>query len=134
MRIAIYERFSSTMQSEALIEDQTRLCLEQAERLGGSVVGTFSDMALSGASMHRPGLESLMTRAKLGAFDVVLSEALDRLSRDQADVATLYKRLNFYGVRIVTLSEGEINELHFGLKGTMNLLFLKDLGNKPVVA
>jgi site-specific DNA recombinase len=27
-----------------------------------------------------------------------------------------------------TLSEGEINELHVGLKGTMNALFLKDLG------
>ncbi|MGQ3488081.1 recombinase family protein [Roseovarius pacificus] len=130
MRIAIYARFSSTMQSEASIEDQTRLCLEQAERLGGSVVGTFSDMALSGASMHRPGLESLMAQAERGAFDVVLSEALDRLSRDQADVATLYKRLSFYGVRVVTLSEGEINELHVGLKGTMNQLFLKDLANK----
>ncbi|WP_262975150.1 recombinase family protein [Roseovarius litoreus] len=118
------------MQSEASIEDQTRLCLEQAEHLGGSVVGTFSDMALSGASMHRPGLERLLTQAKSGAFDVVLSEALDRLSRDQADVATLYKHLSFYSVRIVTLSEGEINELHVGLKGTMNQLFLKDLANK----
>ena len=130
MRIAIYARFSSTMQSEASIEDQTRLCLEQVERLGGSVAGTFSDMALSGASMHRPGLESLMKQAERGAFDMVLTEGLDRLSRDQADVATLFKRLSFYGVRIVTLSEGEINELHVGLKGTMNQLFLKDLANK----
>ena len=31
---------------------------------------------------------------------------------------------------IVTLSEGEINELHVGLKGTMNALFLKDLAAK----
>jgi len=29
-----------------------------------------------------------------------------------------------------TLSEGEINELHVGLKGTMNALFLKDLADK----
>ena len=28
------------------------------------------------------------------------------------------------------LSEGEINELHVGLKGTMNALFLKDLAQK----
>jgi hypothetical protein len=27
----------------------------------------------------------------------------------------------------MTLAEGEINELHIGLKGTMNALFLKDL-------
>jgi site-specific DNA recombinase len=33
-------------------------------------------------------------------------------------------------VRLVTLSEGEIGELHVGLKGTMNALFLKDLAHK----
>src|SRR5665811_1301748 len=33
-------------------------------------------------------------------------------------------------VTLVTLSEGEINELHVGLKGTMNALFLKDLAIK----
>ncbi len=34
------------------------------------------------------------------------------------------------GARLVTISEGEINELHVGLKGTMNALFLKDLAAK----
>ncbi len=33
-------------------------------------------------------------------------------------------------MRIVTLAEGEISELHVGLKGTMNQLFLKDLADK----
>jgi hypothetical protein len=44
--------------------------------------------------------------------------------------AALYKRLSFAGIRIVTLSEGEITELHVGLKGTMNALHLKDLADK----
>src|SRR6185436_12708224 len=60
-------------------------------------------------------------------FDVVVSEALDRLSRDQEDIAGLFKRLGHFDVRIHTLSEGDISELHVGLKGTMNALFLKDL-------
>jgi site-specific DNA recombinase len=60
----------------------------------------------------------------------VLAEALDRISRDQADVATLFKHLRFADVPIVTLAEGEISELHVGLKGTMNALFLKDLAAK----
>ena len=60
----------------------------------------------------------------------MLAEALDRVSRDQADVATLFKHLRFAGVQIVTLAEGEISELHVGLKGTMNALFLKDLAVK----
>jgi hypothetical protein len=33
-------------------------------------------------------------------------------------------------VKLVTLSEGEIGELHLDLKGTMNALFLKDLVQK----
>lgn len=71
-----------------------------------------------------------MRDAQQGAFTIVLAEALDRISRDQADVATLYKHLKFAGVTIVTLAEGEISELHVGLKGTMNALFLKDLAMK----
>ncbi|GLK82855.1 hypothetical protein GCM10017653_09240 [Ancylobacter defluvii] len=60
----------------------------------------------------------------------MLSEALDRINRDQEDVAAVFKRMRFAGVRLVTLSEGEISELHVGLKGTMNALFLKDLALK----
>lgn len=80
--------------------------------------------------MLRPGLQALMTDALAGRFTVVVAEALDRLSRDQADAAAIYKRLSFAGVRILTLSEGWIEELHVGLKGTMNQLFLKDLAAK----
>jgi hypothetical protein len=32
-----------------------------------------------------------------------------RLSRDQEDIAHVYKRTRFAGVRIVTLSEGEVS-------------------------
>ncbi len=56
------------------------------------------------------------------------------MSRDQADVATLYKHLRFAGVMIVTFAEGEIDEQHVGHKGTMNALFLKDLAAKPTGA
>ncbi len=94
------------------------------------MVETYSDRAISGASMIRAGIQELLADAQAGRFDMVLSEALDRLSRDQEDVAAVYKRLRFAGVSIVTLSEGEINERHVGLKGTMNALFLKDLAIK----
>src|ERR1700730_3048269 len=49
---------------------------------------------------------------------------------NQEDVAALFKRLRFAGVRLFTLAEGDISELHVGLKGTMNALFLKDLADK----
>lgn len=130
-RVALYARYSSDNQREASIEDQLRLCREQAGREHWRVTGTYQDAAISGAStVLRPGIQQLVRDAQRGAFTIVLAEALDRISRDQADVATLYKHLKFAGVRIVTLAEGEISELHVGLKGTMNALFLKDLAMK----
>ena len=46
------------------------------------------------------------------------------------DVATLYKHLSYLGVRLWTVAEQQITELHVGLKGTMNALYLKDLAQK----
>ncbi len=130
-RVALYARYSSDNQSETSIEDQFRICREHATRERWTVIGAYHDAAISGASVIlRPGVQALLQDAQRGKFDIVLAEALDRLSRDQADVAILFKHLRFAGVQIVTLSEGEISELHVGLKGTMNALFLKDLAAK----
>ncbi len=129
-RVVLYARYSTDMQSEASVEDQLRLCRERATREGWSVVDSYSDRAISGASLIRPGIQSLMEDANRRQFDIVLAEAMDRLSRDQEDIAGLFKRLRFADVRIVTIAEGDVSEMHIGLKGTMNALFLKDLGQK----
>jgi DNA invertase Pin-like site-specific DNA recombinase len=130
MRVAIYARYSTSLQSAASIEDQIRVCREHAARQGWAVVETYSDAAISGASILRPGLQAAMAAARDGTIDILLAEALDRISRDQEDVAGIYKRLTFSGVTLVTMSEGEVGALHVGLKGTMNALFLKDLADK----
>ena len=75
-------------------------------------------------------LVKLLAQVAAGKFDIILAEALDRLSRDQEDIAGIYKRVRFADVKIVTLSEGEVSNLHIGLKGTMNPLFLQDLADK----
>ena len=130
LRAAIYARFSSDLQRDASIEDQIRSCREYAARQGLKVVETYSDRAISGASLMRTGMQQLLRDGRSGVFDVVISEGLDRLSRSQADIATLYQQLSFSEVMIETVSEGAISEMHIGLKGTMNALFLKDLAVK----
>src|SRR3972149_5238520 len=130
MRAVIYARYSSENQRDASIEDQVRLCRAHLAQKGWTCLNVYTDRALSGASRFRPAYQQLLQDARAGQFDIVVAEALDRLSRDQEDVAALYKILSFSGVRIVTLAEGEITELHVGLKGTMNALFLKDLADK----
>ena len=72
----------------------------------------------------------MLSDAGAQKFEVLVTESLDRLSRSQADIAALYERLNFMGVRIETLTDGHVNEMHVGLKGTMSALFLKDLAQK----
>ncbi len=129
-RVAVYARYSSDLQTDASIEDQIRIIEERAAREGWTVVNRYTDHGISGASMMRPGIQMLMQDAADGKFDIVLAEALDRLSRDQEDIAGIFKRLQFSGVSILTLSEGEISNLHIGLKGTMNAMFLKDLADK----
>ena len=130
MRAVIYARYSSQNQREASIEDQVRLCRKHVESQGWTYLHAYTDRAISGASPLRAGYQKLLEDARAGEFDVVVSEALDRLSRDLEDVAGLYKRLSFSGIKIVTLAEGEVSELHVGLKGTMNALYLKDLAQK----
>jgi DNA invertase Pin-like site-specific DNA recombinase len=130
MKAALYARYSSDQQCDASIEDQLNLCQAYAAANGLTVADSYCDRALSGASLLRPGIQELLQDAQRGAFDIVIAEAMDRLSRDQEDVAGIFKRMRFAGVQIITLAEGEITELHVGLKGTMNALFLKDLADK----
>ena len=130
MRVALYARYSSDAQRDASIADQLRECRTHAERQGWTIAEEYSDHAISGASLLRPGIQALIADAGAGRFDILLAEAMDRLSRDQEDIAGLFKRMAFANVTIVTLAEGEVSQLHIGLKGTMNALFLKDLADK----
>jgi DNA invertase Pin-like site-specific DNA recombinase len=130
--VALYTRYSSDLQSAESNEDQSRVCRKYvSSRQNWKIIGSYADAAISGASLIlRPEIQRLLKDAEQHKFEVVVAESLDRLSRNQADIATLFERLRFHGVQLFTVEEGEINELHVGLKGTMNALFLKNLAFK----
>ncbi len=130
MRAAIYARYSTDLQSDASIEDQHRLCLRLINGNGWQKVQTYSDRGQSGASHLRPSYQRLLEDARNNQFDVIVAEGLDRISRDQEHIAAFFKQMRFLDIPIVTVAEGEISELHIGLKGTMSSLFLKDLAQK----
>src|SRR5260370_15555329 len=127
MRAVIYARYSSENQRDASIEDQVRLCQRRVEAEQWSLVNTYTDHAISGSIRMRPGYQKLLEDARAGEFDVVVAEALDRLSRDQEDVASLYKHLPFAGVNLVPVPEGAIPELPRAFNGTMNATLLTAL-------
>ncbi len=130
-RAAIYARFSTDLQSERSIEDQIALCREYAQRNGYLVVGDYFDKARSGASiLGRDGLLRLMDDARDRKFQVVIVEALDRLSRDQEDLAGLFKRLSFADVQIMAVHDGAADAMQVGIRGLLSTLFLADLKHK----
>jgi len=59
-----------------------------------------------------------------------MADELDRLSRSQSQTPMIYERLQFLGVRLHTIAEGEITRLHVGLKGTMNAEQLAAIARK----
>ena len=131
MRTAVYARFSSELQQDRSIEDQIALCRGYADRNGLSIVAAFHDRARSGASiLGRDGLVNLLDSARDGKFDVILVEALDRLSRDQEDLAGIWKRLNFLGVELRAVHEGTADQIQIGVRGLLGSLYLTDLAHK----
>ncbi|MBK8161386.1 MAG: recombinase family protein [Rhodospirillaceae bacterium] len=130
-RAAIYARYSSNLQLESSIDDQIRLCRKRAADIGATVVEIYKDPALSGTLFEsRPGIQRMLADAKKRRIDIVIAEGLDRLSRDQEDIAKIYKRLRHVDVKILTLADGAVGEMEVGLKGTMNALFITEMGNK----
>ena len=130
LRVAIYARHSTHMQTGSA-EDQIARCVTLVEQQDGLVAGIYRDEARTDATaVQRKGINRLVSDAGAERFDAVLFEDLSRLSRDIADTATVFRVLTFAGIALHSVTEGRITELHIGLKGTMNALYLRDLGDK----
>ena len=131
MRAAIYARYSTDLQSDRSIDDQVALCRTYCSRNSLTVVVEFADRARSGASVHgRDGLARMMDEAGKGVFDVVVVEALDRVSRDQEDLARIWKRLRFLGIELRAVHEGRADAIQVGVRGLVGALYLEDLAHK----
>ncbi|TPJ78850.1 recombinase family protein [Mesorhizobium sp. B2-5-13] len=131
MRAAIYARFSTELQNEKSTEDQIALCRAYAVRNGLNVVAVYEDKARSGASLFgRDGLLTLMEAAGQKAFDTVVVEALDRLSRDMADLAGLHKRLSFLGIEIQAVHDGIADAVLIGIRGLVGQMQREDGAKK----
>ena len=122
MKVALYARYSSDNQRDASIVDQFRICRVHAEKQGWQIIVEYSDQAISGASLLRPGIQSLIADALRGRFNVVLAEAMDRLSRDQEDLAGIYKRLTHAGIEIRAVHEGRADIIQIGIRGLVGAL------------
>lgn len=103
---AIYTRVSSDRQKEdRTIASQTAALLEYAKTNGYVVPPewVFQDEGYSGASLLRPGLETLRDLAAQGQLTTILVYSPDRLSRKYAYQVLLAEEFSRCGVEIVFL-------------------------------
>ena len=100
IRAVIYARYSSSGQREESIEGQLRECREYAQRNGMTVVGEYTDKALTGRTDKRPDFQRMLRDSERGAFDVVLCWKIDRFARNRYDSAMYKYRLKKNGVRL----------------------------------
>lgn len=138
-RVAIYARYSSTLQKEASIEDQVRRCGEYVTRAGGTVQPEliFIDAATSGASLDRAGFERMMrlVRARPKRIDAIVTEDLSRISRDFADAAQVFKQLQYDQVPLIGVADGidtsrKTAKMEFTVKSLVSDMYLDDLRDK----
>ena len=102
-RAVIYARYSSDRQKEASIEQQIKECMDYITRKGYSLIRVYSDSAKSASKNveKRNEFLKMIDESKYGEFDVVVSYALDRISREAHGGFYGYENaLNQNGVRI----------------------------------
>jgi site-specific DNA recombinase len=133
MRTAAYARYSTELQSASSIDDQLRNVRGYCARVGWPAPAVYSDAAVSGSRLDRPGYQALLRDAH--QFDVILVDDLSRLSRDSIEAQQQVKRLTFAGVRFIGVSDGvdtgrKGHKAEVGLRGIMGELYLDDLRDK----
>lgn len=89
MRVALYPRVSGHEQEDNYsIPEQIDRMKKYCESRDWMVYKIYTDSVQTGATMDRPGLQSMIKDIEDGKIDMVLVYKLDRLSRSQKD--TLY--------------------------------------------
>ena len=129
----IYARHSTDKQNPKSTEDQIAECMAFCRRHGFTVRKVFADEERSGehSGMLRPGFCDLVNFLKsTSGIDYVICEDLSRISRSLTDTSAFWDTVNFLDIKLHSISEGDINELFIGFKGTMNALYIKDLRHK----
>lgn len=106
--IAIYCRVSTEEQSENgyNIDEQERLLEEWCKKMGYVIYKCYSDRGISGKNIKdRPALKELLSDAKAGKFDMVISWKINRVSRKLEDVLKIVNILEKNNITFKSYSE-----------------------------
>lgn len=110
-RIAIYFRVSTDKQEFISQRDKVYDYLDSLEegRPAGRDIKHFTEK-ISGKK-NRPQYNKMIAACQAGRFQTIIVYKLDRLSRSFNDFMTVFLALNKQGVRIISVSQPEYNQM-----------------------
>lgn len=133
-KAVLYLRYSSESQTENSIEGQRRECMEYAKRNGIEVLGEYVDRAKTGTNDNRPDFQRMIRDSYSKAFGNVIVWKSDRFSRDRLDSLKYKRELFDNGVRILSVTEpnieGPMGTLFDSMNDGMNQLYSEELSVK----
>lgn len=103
MKVALYLRVANGSQNEVLSAQEFYL-RDWANKQGYEVTSALHDMA-PGASLERPGLQTLLSALDSKQFDAVLVKGAERLARNLQLVPKLADTFQRAGVQVISPSE-----------------------------
>lgn len=105
VRCALYLRVSTGEQTTA---NQSQSLSQVAAQRGWQIVASYADAGISGAKTReqRPGLDSMLTAASRGEFDVLMSWSVDRLGRSLRDLLNTLEELRGANVDLFLHQQG----------------------------
>src|SRR5215203_3521644 len=106
-RAILYARVSTDEQARSgySLAQQLEALREYAAREGYEVLEEVSDPGESGATLERPGLDSVRDLVAGGGVSAVLAQDRDRFSREPAYLYLLREEFTAYGTRIKALND-----------------------------
>ena len=105
LNVVCYYRFSSTNQTENSIDGQRRECRKYATEHGFKIIEEYIDRAASGTNDNRESFQKMIEDAKKQTFAFILVYRFDRFARNRYDSAIYKKKLEQYGVKVISVTE-----------------------------
>ena len=111
IRAAIYARFSSDLQDITSIDDQVFKAKKYCDDMGYDVVKVFTDEEMTGRHDRRPGFQALKKAVEAREVDMVVVEAVNRLTRRLTNALQAWELFEFSHISLHSISQGPQNFL-----------------------
>ena len=121
LRAALYLRVSTPRQAEhdVSIPDQRRQGEAYCQARGYQLIETYVEPGATATNDRRPEFQKMMEAGtvKPPAFDVVIVHSFSRFFRDHFELEFYVRKLAKNGVRLVSMTQGQIRPLQPGGPG-----------------